>query len=99
MVSIQDQVVSTRNYQKYIIKENIPTDKCRRCNSGSETVEHVLSGCQSLAATEVLERHNKVVTIIYLELLKKWKIDPPTNEPYYKFKPLPVMENDTVKIY
>ena len=74
MVAIQNQVVSTRNYQKYILKEQVMTDKCRKCNSQSETIEHILSGCESLAGTKYLERHNKAAAIIYFELLKIHKV-------------------------
>lgn len=99
MISIQDQVVNTRNYQKHILKEDIPTDRCRRCKGSSETIEHILSSCPSLAATSYLERHNKVGVIIYLEVLRSLSIPIENEEPYYKYKPPPVFENQTVKIY
>lgn len=99
MVGIQDQVIKTRNYQKYILKEDIPTDRCRKCNKNQETIEHILASCQSLAETKYLERHNKVATIVYLEILKELNLDPQNSEPYYKYKPPPVIENQYVKIY
>ena len=40
-IAIQDQVIHTRNYGKYILKENIVNDKCRKCNRQSETIQHI----------------------------------------------------------
>ncbi|XP_030754980.1 uncharacterized protein LOC115881577 [Sitophilus oryzae] len=98
IVAMQDQVIPTRNYRKLILKENI-SDKCRRCDSGSENIEHILSGCSNLASTKYLERHNRVASIIYLEILKQFNIDREIQEPYYKYHPPPVVENNSFKIY
>lgn len=99
MLGIQDQVVNTRNYQKYIIKADIPTDSCRKCSTTQETVEHILSACQSLASSQYLERHNKVAIILYLEILKAYQITPLNQDPYYKYKPPPVVESEDTRIY
>ncbi|KAL3286787.1 hypothetical protein HHI36_001281 [Cryptolaemus montrouzieri] len=66
-ITIQDQVVSTRNNRKHIIKQNIH-DSCRRCFCPSETVFHILSSCSVLASTDYLERHNAVANIIRFNL-------------------------------
>lgn len=71
IISMQDQVTKTRNYQKYVINLEVPTDRCRKCNKYQETREHILSGCQNLAETKYLERHNRLAKIVDLEILKK----------------------------
>ena len=43
--AIQDQVIATKNYQKFIEKLDIDNDKCRVCNRESETIHHITSGC------------------------------------------------------
>lgn len=43
-------------------------------NMGQETIEHILFGCQNLAETNYLKRYNKVATILYLEIFKKFKV-------------------------
>ena len=53
----QDQALNTRYYYKHIFKEGV-TDKCRMCHSQPETVEHIISGCQHLAAEKYFNRQN-----------------------------------------
>ena len=59
ITAAHDQALNTWYYSKHIIKQGT-TDKCRICNSQPETVEHIISGCQSLAADQYLNRHNQV---------------------------------------
>ena len=99
MIGIQDNVINTRNHQKYILKQNIDSDKCRKCNIQKETVEHIISACRCLANSKYLERHNKVAAIVYKELLRTHKLNNDTNTPYYKLQPQPLVENERVKIY
>ena len=59
ITAAQDQALNTRYYSKHIIKEG-STDRCRMCHTQTETVEHIISGCQTLAAEKYLNRHNQV---------------------------------------
>jgi hypothetical protein len=98
-IAIQDQVINTRNYRKYIIKDStLATDKCRKCNIYPETIDHIVSGCKMLAALDYTDRHNNTCKIIYIALLNKLKIAAIT-EPYYRYTPQPVLESTTHKIY
>lgn len=97
--AIQDQVIKTRNYIKYIIKRNIPSDLCRLCNQTTESIQHLIAGCSILAPKEYTNRHDLVGNIIHQELVKKMI---PTNQrpiPHYLYKPDTVVENDEWKIY
>lgn len=99
IISIQDQVVATRNYQKYIIKNpQVADDKCRKCHLYQETIDHITGGCKLLAATEYTERHNNVAKIIHHAILRKHNL---LHEdiPYYKYNPESIVENDEMKIY
>ena len=40
------------------------------CNSQLETVEHIISGCQTLAADQYLNRHNQVAAQLHLDIYK-----------------------------
>ena len=51
ITAVQDQALNTRYYSKQIIKQGT-TDRCRMCHTQPETVEHIISGCQTLAADE-----------------------------------------------
>lgn len=99
MSAIQDQVVNTNNYKKYIIRDrNIETDKCRKCHQVSETIQHITSGCSLLANTDYLHRHNQVCNIIHQKLANKLGLIN-TYTPYYKYQPQKVLENDHFRLY
>lgn len=99
MIAIQDQVVRTKNYAKYILGDkSITDDKCRRCFQVPETIQHIISGCKMLANTEYLSRHNQVAKIIHQKLAYQHKLID-TKSPYYEYHPDTVLENSSFKLY
>lgn len=99
IVAIQDRVIATRNYRKYIIGEQID-DKCRICmkEKQKETIEHIISGCEALANTEYIKRHNNIAKIIHQDLAKQNSFTSETI-PYYKYNPKTILDNETHTIY
>jgi hypothetical protein len=98
MIAIQDKVISTNNYRKHIIKEANVDDKCRKCNTKGETIEHIVSGCKMLCQTDYLHRHNQVANIIHQRLAIKYKLIN-TSTAYYKYKPEKVLDSKDYKLY
>lgn len=98
MINIQDGTVKTRNYARYILKEVIQTDQCRRCGTATETIDHITGGCTLLAATEYTNRHDMVARIIHQEIAAKYHLVQEKG-PYYKYEPEPVLENEEAKLY
>lgn len=99
LLAIQDQVIPTRNYRKYIIKESgLENDKCRRCYQFQETIDHITGGCKMLAGVEYTERHNNAAKIIHYEIAKQYGLAK-GNTPYYKYSPESVLENERVRLY
>ena len=98
IAAIQDQVIATNNYRRYILKQNIPDDRCRMCTATAESIQHLSSGCTYLAPRDYLDRHNKVAGIIHQELCNTYGLID-TKTQYYKYVPEVIMENDDVKIY
>ncbi|XP_064292512.1 uncharacterized protein LOC135310067 [Plodia interpunctella] len=102
LIAIQDQVINTKNYQKYIIKDaHIRDDKCRKCHIHSETIQHITGACPHLTQTDYTHRHNQVANIIHQKLAHKHNLLQTTNKPtpYYEYLPKPVLENNTHKLY
>ncbi|XP_036334664.1 uncharacterized protein LOC118745244 [Rhagoletis pomonella] len=98
MIAIQDQVIATRNYSKYIMRASVENDLCRRCQKQTETIHHITGACVTLAATEYLTRHNQVAKIVHQSLAIQHKLV--TEElPYFKYTPDAVIENRTSKLY
>uniref|UniRef100_A0A8D9A4R9 Uncharacterized protein n=1 Tax=Cacopsylla melanoneura TaxID=428564 RepID=A0A8D9A4R9_9HEMI len=97
MCAIQDEVISTKNYRKHILKENID-DRCRICRSSSETIQHITSGCTPMAHTEYLKRHNLTAGILHQNLTCKLELND-AEVPYYNYIPHPVLENNRYKVY
>ncbi|PZC82879.1 hypothetical protein B5X24_HaOG209322 [Helicoverpa armigera] len=97
MMAIQDQVIETRNYRKYIIK-NLNNDICRKCNSAAETIQHITGACKSIAQTDYKHRHDQVANVIHQKLAHQYKL---INSivPYYKYIPETVLESPTTKLY
>jgi hypothetical protein len=55
-VAGQDQALSTNYFKNRILKEE-DDSKCRLCKHHEETIDHLTSGCLSLAKNEYLMRH------------------------------------------
>ena len=96
--AIQDQVMATRNYRKYILKQNLAHDRCRLCNNASETIQHLSSGCSYLAPRDHKNRHDDAAKILHQAICHKFGLVQDT-VPYYKYSPKDVLENEEAKIY
>jgi len=48
LTAIQDQVIPTRNYKKYIFKQPYIDEMCRRCGKESETIQRITAACEQL---------------------------------------------------
>ena len=92
----QDQVLNIRYYSKHIIKKN-STDRYRMSHTQAETVEYVISGCQTLTADNYLNRHNQVAAQLHLDICKYYgiKVDA---QYWYQHTLVQVMENEKVTI-
>ncbi|XP_063891684.1 uncharacterized protein LOC135117143 [Helicoverpa armigera] len=100
IIAIQDQIINTKNYRKYIIKDPTATnDKCRKCHTQPETIQHITGACTTLTQTDYTHRHNQVANIIHQKLALKHRLIQDTNTPYYKYTPQTVLENNTHKLY
>lgn len=101
MIAIQDQVIKTRNYRKAVLRD--PTtgdDKCRKCNTKIENIQHITGGCTLLAQNDYSHRHNQLANIVHQELAVLHNLINETSRmPYYKYKPESVMENQNCKLY
>lgn len=99
MIAIQDQVINTKNYRKYILKDpSITDDACRKCLEKTENIQHIIGACKFLAQNDYTHRHNQVASIVHQSLAIKNSLITDTT-PYYKYKPPAVMENADYKLY
>jgi len=95
VIAAQDQCLATRSFHHRIIKDG--TDpKCRICNQFEETIDHIVSGCPSLAKTEYMYRHNNAASYIHWKICKHHNL--PAAEKWYDHQPQTVTENDNVTI-
>jgi hypothetical protein len=96
--AIQDRVINTRNYKKYICGLQSIIDKCRICGTEGETIEHIISSCTVLAQSEYKKRHDIFAKIIHMNLAVKFNLLKDT-QPHYIYKPESCLENDNYKSY
>ncbi|XP_063544493.1 uncharacterized protein LOC134752733 [Cydia strobilella] len=87
----------TNNYRKYILKDGT-VDICRACRRPGESLRHIISGCSHLANGEYLHRHNLVARIIHQQLALLYGLVD-CEVPYYKYLPVPVLENGRATLY
>lgn len=60
----QDQCLKTNYYRNKILKANT-NPICKIYNSQLEIISHIVPGCDELAKTEYIERHNKATTYLH----------------------------------
>jgi hypothetical protein len=84
IVAIQDKVIPVKNYRKYILKEDLEDDTCRRCEKAPETIEHITGSCTSLTNMQYSHRHNNVAKIIHQQIAIDKKLLT-MYTPYYKY--------------
>ena len=89
LVVAQDQSLNTRNYQKVICDQQVES-KCRMYSQHEETVNHILSGCEVLARTEYITKHNKAAAYLHWRICQAYDIE--VNK-WYEHKPETVMHN------
>jgi hypothetical protein len=100
MIAIQDKVIATKNYRKFIMRDSqLLDDKFRKCNAASERIQHMLGGCGVLSQTEYKARHDAMGKIIHRALALHHKLLPQLVEPYYKYTPTNILENNNIKLY
>jgi len=68
LTAIRDQVILTRNYKKYILKQPDTEELCRRCGKESETIQHITAACEQIAPTKYVKRHDGLTKIIHQKL-------------------------------
>lgn len=98
VAAIQDQVIPTRAYRKRILREDITNTTCRLCANKEETLDHLMAGCSVLAPKAYLDRHNHVAKILHQQLRRVY-MGTEDLEPYYKYDPPAICEDDETRIY
>ncbi|XP_044749654.1 uncharacterized protein LOC123310250 [Coccinella septempunctata] len=97
-LAIQDQVVPTRVYTKHIMKQQVQTTKCRLCDKAEETVQHLSSGCSTIAGTKYLGRHDNMGKVVHQSLCLREQLLPHFI-PHHIYAPQTILENETTKVY
>jgi len=65
LTAIQNQVILTKNYEKYILKQPHIDELCRRCRKELETIQHIITACEQLTPTEYVKRHDGLAELIH----------------------------------
>ena len=98
LTAIQDRVMVTRKYKKYILRQPDTDALCRRCGKESETIQHITVACEQLAPTEYAKRHDGLAKIIHQKLAEAAELIK-DKSPYYTYTPASVLENENFKLY
>ena len=95
IMAAQELALFTRWHEKNILK-TIDSDSCRVCQSQPEKMSHILSGCDTLAKKEYLERHNGVAQYVHHAICQSYKIQ--TCAKWHVHKPPEVIMLKNVEI-
>jgi len=97
LLNHKDQVILTRNYKKYILKQPEKEELCRRCGKESETIQYI-TACEQLASTEYVKGHGGLLIIIHQKLAEAAELIE-DKSPYYKYTPANVLVNENFKLF
>ena len=89
--------MKTKYIEKHIYRTR-EDDKCRLCNEHKETIHHIASGCPIYARSLYLIRHNNVARYIHHRIGSSFSLLEDTSVAWYNHDPLPVIENDVIKV-
>ena len=81
---------------KYIYKKTGNNAMCRYCSEHQETINHLVSGCPTLAINEYMIRHNKVAQYIHWKVCQHYELR--VADHWYEHQAMPVTENNKVTI-
>ena len=95
IIAAQDQSLQTNNYKVHIQKTGTNA-MCRYCREHQETIDHLVSGCPTLAINEYLIRHNKVAQYVHWKVCQHFDLK--VVDRWYEHQTPPVTENEKVAI-
>ena len=72
IIQLQERMVETRAWKKN--RGLVENDSCRLCGKFSESLDHLLSGCEKLAGDENLKRHNNALMVFATEWAKNLEL-------------------------
>jgi len=98
LTAIQDQVILTINYKKYVLKQPDTDELCRRCGKESESIQHITAACVQLAPTECVKRHDGLAKVIHQKLAEAAELIE-DKSPYYKNTTANLLENENIKLH
>jgi len=98
LTAIQDQVILTRNYKKYVLKQPDTDELCRRCGKELETIQHITAACEQLAPTEYVKRRDGLAKVIHQKLAEAAELIEDKSS-CYKYTPANVLDNENFKLY
>ena len=95
LCAAQEQAIRT-NYIKYHIDKTSDSPMCRLCGKKGESVQHITSGCETLAQKEYKRRYNNVAKKVHWDICKKNGLE--HSEKWYEHAPEGTVENEEIKV-
>jgi hypothetical protein len=97
---MQDHVINTNNYKKYVSKDqNITNNTCKKCREKSEPIQHITAAYRALAQGHYSHRHIQAASIVHKDSAIKCGLSGGKPTTYYKYEPQSVSDNSHYKVY
>ena len=99
IIAAQDQALAVRAIKHHIYGMSVPVT-CRLCGDAPEYIDHLLSGCSSIAATMYKQRHDSVAKIIHWALSRQFgpSFGLVVSTHYWNYVSKSVSDNSRVKL-
>ena len=95
IVAAQNQSIRT-NLVKVRIGKSQGGSLCSVCRKVDESIDHIVSGCSTLAQNEYKRRHDNLGKIVHWNLARKCNFE--AGDKWYEHEPESVLENEDYKI-
>jgi len=98
IIEMQERMVETRAWKR-ARGIDVESDMCRLCGKVKESVDHILAGCEKLAGSDYLRRHNNALMVFAIEWGKsKGLVEKDTKWYEMNWKQGTMLENKKAKL-
>jgi hypothetical protein len=95
-VAAQDQALQTKYHATKILQSE-KDSKCRLCHQFEETVDHIMSACQTLAKEQYIKQHDRVCAQLHFNICKELGVKL-NSELWYAHVPISVETSQVGKV-
>ena len=99
VMAMQEDRLTTKSLEKRILKKVLPDEACRICGHATETLAHILTGCEAHGFASYLARHNRMLWHVYSRIRVHYGADPSCQAPRAMEEVLPLVRQGPMELH